>query len=391
MHSGERLSVGGSDSPRLKVSRQVVPTLLAGQRCSPFISVYLMEGLYFASEPFRYVQRKLTRQVNKTAFDDVYARVVDPQAKAWLLSGQLEGTTFLLAYPEFGGGLNDMQFVALVKARLGLQIVEGCPVPMQCPACSGLKANGTATLSPETTVLRPDGTHVLHCREPGKGGAMGLTSSRHAHLKFTVVDAIKRFGPPTANVHDFEPLPAQFGYPLLQTAADALAAARLTSPDAQPLRADIAVTTNGVTKILDTVISHPTAVRNPSVATVPGFAANAAHIKKVTLYSKTYDIPSGHMVPLSAETGGRLHDRFKAYIKDVVSAGLAVGGATEPVWTPATRVQFSTRLRSAFVAINIAIARSVANALIRGSTVIERYAPVIDGPHDAAHAARVGA
>jgi hypothetical protein len=34
---------------------------------------------------------------------------------------------------------------------------------------------------------------------------MGLTSSRHAHLKFTVVDAIKRFGPPTANVHDFEP------------------------------------------------------------------------------------------------------------------------------------------------------------------------------------------
>ena len=87
----------------------------------------------------------------------------------------------------------------------------------------------------------------------------------------------------------------------------------------------------------------------------------------------------------------RLHDRFKAYIHDVVSAGLAVGGATEPVWTPATRVQFSSRLRSAFVAINIAIARSVANALIRGSTVIRRYAPVTDGPHDAAHAARVGA
>jgi hypothetical protein len=162
---------------------------------------------------------------------------------------------------------------------------------------------------------------------------MGLTSSRHAHLKFTVIDAIKRLWPPTANVHDFEPLPAQFGYPLQQAAADALAAAKLTTPDAQPLRADIAVTTNGITKILDTVISHPTAVRNPSVATVPGFAANAAHIKKVTLYSKTYDIPSGHMVPLSAETGGRLHDCFKAYIKDVVSAGLAVGGATEPVWT----------------------------------------------------------
>ena len=41
---GERLSVGGSDSPRLKVSRQVAPTLLAGQRRSPFISVILWRG-----------------------------------------------------------------------------------------------------------------------------------------------------------------------------------------------------------------------------------------------------------------------------------------------------------------------------------------------------------
>ena len=44
MSSGERLSVGGSDSPRLKVSRKVVPTLLAGQRCSPLISVNLSRG-----------------------------------------------------------------------------------------------------------------------------------------------------------------------------------------------------------------------------------------------------------------------------------------------------------------------------------------------------------
>jgi hypothetical protein len=369
------------------------PQLAAAVAGGTFASVPELAGkalVDIAAEPFWYVQRKLTRQVNKTAFDDVFARTVDPEAKAWLLSGQKDGATFLLSYPEFGGSLNDTQFVTLVKARLGLQIVDGCDKPRQCPACSGLKANGNNTLSPETTILRPDGTHVLHCREPGQGGHMGMASSRHAHLKYNLIEAIKRFGPKTAIVHGTEPYPADHGYPLTQAAADALAAERVNYPGAQPLRADVAVTVNGIATILDTVISHPHAARDPRVTTTPGHAANVAYLKKKDLYSKTYDIPSGHMVPLSAETGGRLHDSFKAYIKAVVAAGLAVGGAAEPVWTPASRAQFSSRLRSAFVTINIAIARSVAIALIRGSTVLVRYAPTADGPHGAAHAAPVG-
>jgi hypothetical protein len=393
-YAKQALGVAPADAARLAVA---FPQLAAAVTGGIFATVPNLAGKTLAdiaNEPFWHVQRKLTREVNKTAFDDVYARTVDPQAKAWLFSGQSDGATFLLSYPEFGGGLNDAQFVALVKARLGLQIVDGCDAPTQCPACSGLKANGNTTLSPAVTVLRPDGTHVLHCREPGEGGAMGMWSSRHAHLKFSVVDVIKRLGPQAAVVHGSkgsEPYPADYGYQLTREAADALAAARIRAPDAKPLRADIAVTINGVTTILDTVISHPHAAHEPRVATTPGFAANAAYLQKDTLYSKTYDIPSGHMVPLSAETGGRLHASFKTYMKDVVTAGLAVGGAAEPVWTPMTRAQFSSRLRTAFVTINIAIARSVANALIRGSTVIARYAPMAHGPHGAAHAARAGA
>ena len=251
---------------------------------------------------------------------------------------------------------------------------------MQCPACSGLKANGTSTLKPESTVLRPDGTHARHCREPGKGGLQGMTSTRHAHFKFTIVDVLKRYAPKTAVVHDFEPYPVDFGYALKATW-------RPSKGDEKPNRGDIAVTVNGVTTILDPVVSHPHAVADPRVATTPCCAADVAHAKKVALYNKTYDIPSGHMVPLSAETGGRLHPEFTRYVKDVISAGLAVRGAAETTWTPTMRVEFSSRYRSALVAINLAIARSASYALLRGSSILARYARGAPVPCGAAPAA----
>ena len=42
--------------------------------------------------------------------------------------------------------------------------------------------------------MRPDGLHVLSCSETGNGGALGLTSARHEHVKFTVIDIIKKYG-----------------------------------------------------------------------------------------------------------------------------------------------------------------------------------------------------
>ena len=358
------------DAARLAVA---FPHLAAAVAAAAFASIPHLAGatlVAIAAEPFKYVQHKLTRNSNKAAFDDVFARIVDPEAKAWLLSGQRDGATFLTAYPEFGGGLTDLQFVTLVKARLGLQVVDGCGKPMQCPACSGLRAYGTATLRPDVTVLRPDGLHALHCREQGKGGLMGMTSSRHKHLKFTVINVIQRYGSKTAVVHAVEPVVTDFGYAL--------------KPDAQPVRGDIAVTTNGVTTILDAVVSHPHAAHEPRVASTPGLMAELSHSKKANLYNSTYDIPSGHMVPLSAETGGQLNAEFTGYVKGVIVAGLAVGGAAATEWTPVTRVEFSSRYRSALVAINLAIARSVSIALIRGSTTPVRYARGAPGPPAAA-------
>ena len=65
---------------------------------------------------------------------------------------------------------------------------------MLCPACSGRRAPHGDFYDPDGTIMRPDGLHVLSCRETGNGGALGLTSGRHTHVKFTVIGVIKKFG-----------------------------------------------------------------------------------------------------------------------------------------------------------------------------------------------------
>ena len=79
------------------------------------------------------------------------------------------------------------------------------------------------------------------------------------------------------------------------------------------------------------------------------------------------------MVPLSAETGGRFDATFCNFLKEVVASGLDFGESPVPVWNKEKRALFASRLRSAHVPTFDAIARCVANALIRGSTTIAWY------------------
>ena len=109
------------------------------------------------------------------------------------------------------------------------------------------------------------------------------------------------------------------------------------------------------------------------MADTPGFAAYIAALKKENLYYNNFVIPAGHMVPLSAETGGRFDGAFSNLLKEVVTSGLDFGESPVPVWTKETRALFASRLCSAHVTISYAIARCVANALIYGSKTIARY------------------
>ena len=126
-------------------------------------------------------------------------------------------------------------------------------------------------------------------------------------------------------------------------------------------------------KVLDVVISHPRAHSEPRVADTPGIAAYIAALKKENLYYTNFVIPAGHMVRLSAETGGRFDGAFSNFLKEVVTSGLYFGESPALVWTKGKRALFASRLRSAHVTISYAIARCVAIALIYGSKTIARY------------------
>ena len=109
------------------------------------------------------------------------------------------------------------------------------------------------------------------------------------------------------------------------------------------------------------------------MADTPGIVAYIAALKEENLYYNNFVIPAGHMVPLSAETGGRFDATFSNFLKEVVTSGLDFGESPVPVWTKEKRALFASRLRSAHATISYAIARCVANALIYGSTTIARY------------------
>ena len=64
-------------------------------------------------QPFERIQRKLNTTADKFAYENVLSRIACPQSKAWLLSGQQDGATFLIAYSEFGVGLSNQQFIIL--------------------------------------------------------------------------------------------------------------------------------------------------------------------------------------------------------------------------------------------------------------------------------------
>ena len=153
----------------------------------------------------------------------------------------------------------------LVKARLGLQTVDDCEFDMPCPACSNRRAPHGDFYNPDSTIIRPDGLHVHCCRETGKGGASGLTAARHEHVKFTVIDIIKKYGSRTNITTDINK------EPVLKD----LFPPKVSSGGNVPIRGDILLDIGGVSKVFDIVISHPRAHSEPRVAVTPDFAAHA--------------------------------------------------------------------------------------------------------------------
>ena len=177
-------------------------------------------------------------------------------------------------------------------------------MPAALPACcSNRRAPHGDFYNPDSTTMRPDGLHVHCSRETGKGGASGLTAARHEHVKFTVIDIIKKYGSRTNITTDINK------EPVLKD----LFPPKASSGGNVPMRGDILLDLGGVSKVFDIVISHPIAQSEPRVVDTPGIAAYSAALKKENLYYNNFVIPAGHMVPLSAETGGRFDGAFSNF------------------------------------------------------------------------------
>ena len=99
---------------------------------------------------------------------------------------------------------------------------------------------------------------------------MGLTSGRHTHVNFTVIGVIKKFVSKDSITTDCN---GNYEEPFCED---------LFPPKGRlgvklPIRGDILLYSGGVRKVLDIVISHPSAHSEPRVADTPGIAAyNAA-------------------------------------------------------------------------------------------------------------------
>ena len=226
-------------------------------------------------------------------------------------------------------------------------------------------------LAEHVTRLRRTGTHALHCLQAGEGGFAGKRTKRHTALRYKLVDALAAVARPADRADGIpgaaEPVVTNY-YPYKNGITRNSA-----GHHGEEARADIAVNLNGPV-LLDVVVTHPVPSTLPSTAAAAGAAASSAFTAKQNHYS-SFDIPVGKCVPLSFETGGCIEPRTLTFLKDFVKYGLATGNNAQPVWDAATRVEYNTRLRSICVTISLMIARSVADTLISGSTVLASRVP----------------
>ena len=172
-----------------------------------------------------------------------------------------------------------------------------------------------------------------------KGGASGRTAARHEHVKVTVIDIIKEYVSNTNIVTDINK----------ENVLKYLFLPKVSSGGNVPIRGDILLYSGGVSKVLGIVISHPIAQSEPRVADTLGMTAFIAALKKENLYYNNFVIPAGHMVPLSAETGGRLDAAFSKFLKEVDTSGRNFGDSPVLVSNKEKRALFALRLRSAHV------------------------------------------
>ena len=302
--------------------------------------------------------------------------------RAWILSCGGEGAYWLTAWHRYIT-LSNQQTRALLRVRVGLPPVSSDdPTALASdPAgiCSHCKPFKPGRPRPDKGKLTNNFLHSLICNDNAPGGATGDRSTRSAFVCLTLTGAMNRvMGRPDVPI--VNPHKVSLRQPLL---SDFFARnPNYTGPDEfANKRADISYTPpyrllhfGSPTIVFDVVITHPnfpTTSKTPGAPYVAGIAAAKAHERKLREYNKYFIIsPADSFVPLSFETGGRFHPKARRALQNLVT-GL-VGGDPKD-WTPSEQRFYNSTLRDLLDSTSLALAKSVAQTLLR------RPSPMVDG------------
>jgi len=285
------------------------------------------------------------------ALERVKSILSDQTCKAWFLSGGDEGAAWLLAGK--GAMLTDAEFQALLRVRIMIPATDRTPYAGSCKHC----ANGQQGSL---------GLHVLHCQgaNASSGGSTdGNWSRRHRDIKAA-------FNRSLAGIFKEEAFPAGALDLNEPRAADHWRFKEGVNTEiAGTLRADLLLKgrvkegTEPTKYLLDFTTKHPNPFVDNQTALVAGTAARLAEEAKFKHYNKYFIIPVGGCVPIALETGGRFSDNTRKFIRKYLREEI-IGLQKDEDWNPEDRVRYNTHLRELVESVSVALARSVASALL---------------------------
>jgi len=281
------------------------------------------------------------------------ALAADVHQRAWIRSCGGDGGAWLLAYRPWRKDLQltEAEYTALLRVRAGLSPVQSYDFSGVCAHC-GTQEKGK---------LEGNFLHALTCEHHGKGCPAALRATRHKQVARTglrpAIDHIHRVGG-----HDYV-IPV--GEPQGNHFWD-INPNRAPGEGADRPRGDwVVVDKSGFKVVCDLVVSHTNANSPRTIGSdrVDGLAAAVAFKEKIDLYSRLYIIhPIKSFVPISIETGGRMHETSKKYLQTICCR--LVGGDPKN-WSKKEQARYNSSIRHLMDSVSLALAKSVASALIR--------------------------
>lgn len=331
-----------------------VPELDAALSAAPATKAFSeASAITLSQNPMHRVSAAINALKGHAQKDRALALAADVHQRAWIRSCGGDGGAWLLAHRSWRKDLqlSDAEYTALLRTRAGLSPVQSYDFSGVCAHC-GTQAKGK---------LEGNFLHALTCEHHGTGCPAALRANRHRLVARTglrpAINHIHRVGG-----HDYViPINEPQGNHFWDINPN-----RAPGEGADRPRGDwVVVDKSGFSAVCDLVISHTNATSPRTLGSdrADGLAAAVAYNEKIDLYSKLFVIkPAKSFVPISIETGGRMHAASKKYLQTICCR--LVGGDPKN-WNKKDQSLYNSSIRHLMDSVSLALAKAVAHALIR--------------------------